>query len=259
MKPQHRFFLLGPLLLGAASACAPTVADVADAESGESRETISFGVPVTPGSSIARSTVMFLSAATEGKHGCSASLIDASHALTAAHCTNSAQGVTDLILLFATVYAPDAPTRPVTGMVTPGGFIGAPDIAVVEFAGGLPAGFAPVSLASALPLPADTQLVHAGFGQTTSANNDRGVLHAGLGRLQELLPSPPRYLAIGDSSICSGDSGGPDYVRVGSSRRLIQVGVHVSGGCDTNPFSVSTDVRAYLAWIRSVGATPQVD
>jgi hypothetical protein len=123
----------------------------------------------------------------------------------------------------------------------------------------VPAGFAPVALASNVPFPAGSRLIHAGFGQSTTAVNDRGVLRFGRGRLLNLLSNPARYVAQGaPASICSGDSGGPDYLPV-EGGRLIQVGVHVSGGCDLGASSTSTDVRAHLDWIRSVGATPVVD
>ena len=226
-------------------------------------QAISSGTTVQPGSPVARSTLMFLSKETKGQHGCSASLIDDSHALTAAHCGKGAARLTDVVLLFATAYAPDAVTRPVTAVFTRRDwpFDGSGDISVVEFSGGVPSGFVPVALASRLPIAAKMPpLIHAGFGQTTSTVNDRGTLHAVPGVLKEFLEGPARYVATDDhGSICSGDSGGPDYVRVGTGDRLVQVGVHVSGSCDNGSVSVSTDVRANIDWIRSTGARPKLD
>ena len=225
-------------------------------------QAISSGTTVLPGSPVARSTLMFLSKATKGQHGCSASLIDDSHALTAAHCGKGAASSNDLVLLFATAYAPDAVTRPVNAVFTRRDwpFDKSGDISVLEFSGGLPSGFVPVALASRLPITPKMPLIHAGFGQTTSTVNDRGTLRAVPGALREFLKGPARYVATDDQgSICSGDSGGPDYVRVGSSDRLVQVGVHVSGSCDNGSVSVSTDVRANLDWIRSTGARPKLD
>jgi hypothetical protein len=251
------------LALGA-GACAPAGDEPAPAGEAVGREgrAISSGTRPPPDSPVARSTVMFFSAATEGKHGCSASVIDESHALTAGHCLIGADGVTDLVLLFATAYSPDAPTRPVTAAFTPGGFFeGGADVAVLAFAGGLPAGYEPAVLVANAPVPRGTKLIHAGFGQSASAVNDRGVLRAGPGRLVGFRRDPdPVYAARGEAaSICSGDSGGPDYLAGSPDGRLRQLGVHVAGGCDVEPTSVSTDVRAHLDWIRSTGARPAVD
>jgi hypothetical protein len=248
-----------------AAACAPAGDEAAPAGEAVGREgrAISSGTRPPPGSPVARSTIMFLSAATEGKHGCSASLIDESHALTAAHCASGARGLADLILLFATAYSPDAPTRPVTASFVPPGypFDGGADIAVVEFSGGVPAGYEPVALASNAPVPPGAALIHAGFGQSTREVNDRGVLRAGPGRL--VGPEgggSTLYVARGEpASICSGDSGGPDYLADGPGGRLRQLGVHVSGACNLGPTSWSTDVRRQLDWIRSTGARPVVD
>jgi Trypsin len=252
------------LALGAAG-CAPAGDEPVPAGEavGHEAQAISFGIQPPPGSPIARSTLMFLSAATEGKHGCSASLIDESHALTAGHCARGTEGISDLVLLFATAYSPDAPTRPVTATFIPPGypFNGGADIGVIEFSGGVPAGYTPAVLVSNAPVAPGTKLIHAGFGQSTSTVNDRGILRAGRGHLVKFRNAPaPVYDASGDSSsICSGDSGGPDYLTVSADGRLRQIGVHVSGGCDLEPTSSSTDVRANIDWIRSTGARPLVD
>jgi len=241
--------------------CGPADAGVARDEL-VVEQAISSGTTVQPGSPVARSTLMFFSKETKGQHGCSASLIDSSHALTAAHCGKGAARLTDVVLLFATAYAVDAVTRPVTAVFTRRDwpFDGSGDISVLEFSGGVPSGFVPVALASRLPIAPEMPLIHAGFGQTTSTVNDRGTLHAVPGALKEFLEGPARYVATDDQgSICSGDSGGPDYVRVGGGDRLVQVGVHVSGSCENGSLSVSTDVRANLDWIRSTGARPRLD
>lgn len=215
---------------------------------------IGSGSEVLPGSAVARSTVMFTPASSGGQHGCSASILDDSHALTAGHCTLGLEDVSDAVLMFATRFADDAEMRPVTAWAVPGSF--REDIAVVTFAGGLPAGAEPVVLAPNLILDVGDEVTVAGYGITGPGRLDRGTLRQTSGRFDgPHRQGINRYNTAG-VTVCSGDSGGPNYVSVrGGLQR--QVGVHVSGGCSSG--ATATDVRAYVAWIQSTGATPEVD
>jgi len=119
--------------------CAPDTGQVSQAIFG--------GEAVTDGP-IARSTVMFVAKGGDGTHGCSASIIDAAHALTAAHCVFGLQTTDEPELVLAPHVAPGAPRRTVTTFARPNDSFD-DDIAVLTFAGGLPGDYTPVPLAAA--------------------------------------------------------------------------------------------------------------
>ena len=230
-----------------ACGCVPGVGTA----SGEVSQSIFGGEAVTDGP-IARSTVMFVAKGGDGTHGCSASIIDAAHALTAAHCVFGLQPGDEPELVLELHVAAGGTRRTVTTFARPSDSFD-DDIAVLTFGGGLPADHEPVALAAAtLPVAAGDDLVHAGYGQTTATVNDRGTLHAVATKF--VGPQPDnRYLASApNAGICSGDSGGPDYLPDG--QRVVQLGVHVSGDCQSA--GVSSDVRRYLDFILGTGATP---
>lgn len=210
------------------------------------------GVAAASGA-VAASTVMFVPLGGDGTHGCSATVIDAAHALTAAHCLIGLQPGDQADLLFAPVVSATVPRRRVTSFKSASaGLQLTDDLAVLTFSGGLPVGYQPVALAKkTFTLRAGQALILAGFGQTNSTQNDRGTLHVG-DSVFKRTQTGHKYLAQGATSICSGDSGGPDFVL--RNGVLVQVGVHVSGDCATS--DISTDVRAYSAFITSTGATP---
>lgn len=224
----------------------------AEPQRGAIDQAIFGGETVAAGGPIARSTVMFVVQGGDGQHGCSASLIDAAHALTAAHCLIGLQpGDQPELVLAVKVTAGAGPRRTVTSFVAfDSGFD--EDIAVLRFAGGLPAGYEPVALAApSLSLAPGAPLVLAGYGQTTAAVNDRGTLRAAASQFAG--GHGHRYEATAPGAgLCSGDSGGPDYVANGAT--LVQLGVHVSGDCATS--ATSSDVRAYQQFIDSTGASP---
>jgi hypothetical protein len=215
---------------------------------GEGAEAIVGGQVEPEGSDVARRTVLFTPAAGDGTHGCTATILDDAHALTAAHCLIGADEV-DTVLVFATRFSPQATTRAVTAMRPfDTGF--EHDIAVLGFSGGVPDGYVPVKLADDRVLAPGTPLIEAGYGKTAadSDGSERGILRSvvtALGRVD----SSRRTLELSSvgHTVCNGDSGGPDYVSIDGA--LAQVGVHVSGDCASG--STSTDVRAYLAWIRA--------
>jgi secreted trypsin-like serine protease len=228
------------------------VVDASDVDSEEAADAIAGGTVVTSGP-IARTTVMFVAAGGDGTHGCSASIIDASHALTAGHCLIGLDPGDQPELVFETVVHAGGTRRTVTA------FVGAPDslnndIAVLTFAGGLPPGHSATAVArQGFTLSPDrTTVTHAGYGQTTADVNDRGTLHRASSTFRRTLKDHRILSSRDGAGICSGDSGGPDYVR--RDQRYVQVGVHVSGDCATT--TVSTDVRAFTAFLLAQGAQP---
>jgi secreted trypsin-like serine protease len=224
-------------------------------EPGELSSDVVGGTVVAAGDAIAQRTVFFTPASSKGRAGCTATILDSAHALTAQHCVRAAEGVTDFVLLFARKWSDSAPTRPVTAMK---GYAADPfddhdDIAVLTFSGGLPSGFVPVTLPKDLVLKVGTAIIQAGFGVTTLEPKDggddgRGVLrsvattlHAIDTKVHEISFQSPGH------TICSGDSGGPDFVNVKGA--LVQVGVHSTGNCEGA--ADSADVRAYDPWIQT--------
>ena len=81
-----------------------------DPQAVDIEQAISGGQPVTSGP-IARSTVMFVAQGGDGQHGCSASIVDATHAVSAAHCLIGLNAGDTPDLVFAPVVAPGAPRR----------------------------------------------------------------------------------------------------------------------------------------------------
>lgn len=204
-------------------------------------------------SPVARVSVMFTTRSTIGATGCSATILDDAHALTAAHCTFGLDGVPDPVLVFATEVTAESTTRDVVDFFTPSDDL-EQDIAVLEFDGGLPEGAEAVVLAPKLELAKTVDMIHAGYGIVSEEVDGRGTLRQTTGRFEASLSKGKRYRARG-GAVCSGDSGGPDLM-VGDGR-LIQTGVHVSGDCDT--IVISTDVRKYVDFIESTGASPEID
>jgi secreted trypsin-like serine protease len=207
------------------------------------------GVVEAPGSAIARRTVMFTTASGDGTHGCTATVLDDSHALTAAHCLIGASDVPDLVIVFANRFSASATTRPVTATHAYAEGI-EHDIAVVTFAGGLPGGYVPVKLPDHLELAPGAAVIEAGYGKASgdSDGSDRGILRSVQSALQSVDTAQHRLLIGTDGhTVCNGDSGGPDFVTVGGE--LVQIGVHSTGDCATG--GTSTDVRAYVDWIRT--------
>jgi secreted trypsin-like serine protease len=215
------------------------------------------GTLVPEGSEVARRTVLFTVAEGDGTHGCTATVLDATHALTAAHCVFGVSVDEGLVLVFATRWSAGAPKRAVTSFRTYDSGLDN-DIAVLTFAGGLPEGSLPVTLPDEhLALPSGTAVVHAGYGRTSadSDGSDRGVLRSTPGlvlgnnaAMHRLTFSSPGH------TVCNGDSGGPDFLP--ADGRWVQIGVHVTGDCVGS--AASTDVRAYLRWIHDqLGAGPR--
>lgn len=240
--------VVGSALFLALSGCAAT--GPADAVGGSAGAIV--GGAVEPeGSAIARRTVLFTLTSVHGLHGCTATILDDSHALTAAHCRIGADGQPDLVLVlvFATHYAESAPTRPVTAIrAYNDGFDD--DVAILTFSGGLPPGYVPVTLASDVALSAGESVTHAGYGTTSgdSDGSDRGVLRSVTGTLLQIDAAAHRLdFSSEGHTTCSGDSGGPDFVTKGGA--LVQVGVHSTGSCAAS--SSSMDVRSYLGWIHA--------
>ncbi|HYX36626.1 MAG TPA: trypsin-like serine protease [Oligoflexus sp.] len=203
---------------------------------------------------VAEHTLLFTARSLQGLHGCTATILDSSHALTAKHCLAGTDAVPDLVLAFGIQWSEEIPMRPVTAMhVHP-----SKDVAIVGFTGGLPKPYRPVSFATLVHTPIGTPLIQAGYGKTSyeSDGRERGILRSVKSYMSKFNKSQGTYDTFSpQKTICGGDSGGPDFVLVQGELR--QIGVHIGGNCSSS--SYNTDVRPLISWMRSTGAKPQVD
>ncbi len=217
------------------------------------------GEIVDPSSGIAHQTVLFTVRGSNGKSGCTATILDDSHALTAAHCLLGF-GSDNAVLIFATSFSASALSRKVTKAIAYSEAFGSDDIAVLTFSGGLPQGYEPVVLAMKSRPTAGRAVVMAGYGATdgVGAGNGRGVLRSVVTTINSV-DANEKVLFAGKSgqTACNGDSGGPDFISVGD--KLVLVGVHSESSPNCDSLVRSTDVSHYIVWIQSLGVQPRHD
>jgi len=128
-----------------------------------------------------------------------------------------------------------------------------PDVAVVTLSANAPAGYSTVNMVeSSTLLQKGLSLTLAGYGLT----NGRLQTQATELRQVDVLVDDPEmtsaqfsYRVIGGRSACSGDSGGPAYVRIGG--KLAVIGVTSWGDLTCSQIGGYTSVPAFARWIRS--------
>lgn len=204
---------------------------------------------------------------------CTGTLIAQNLVLTAGHCVG--EDPTKMVILFKEKFdgAQKENIRAVTGAVRhpeydPKRGTDTADIAVIKFdpgAAGLPAGYATAKvLTDFSTLQKGTDVVVAGYGLSWSWVVKKG---AGTLRTTELQVENPHFsnteISLKQSvkhGVCSGDSGGPGYIKVNGDLYLWGV---VSRG-DSLPipltpncfiFSVFTRVDVYTPFIKEASAT----
>ncbi|MBI4402562.1 MAG: trypsin-like serine protease [Deltaproteobacteria bacterium] len=229
---------------------------------GSSREIVG-GTPVTTPNAFSVSTVALIS---DTGWYCTAVLIDSSHALTAAHC------VVDSEYVFKLIFGMDIRgglagkvTRPVTRIKAHEDYVKTDppqyqytihDIAILEFSGGIPAGFSAVPLVDAgSTLIRNDILVALGYGSTGLNQGDGGTLR----QVSTLFSryEVPGYVIRGSlpgKTTCKGDSGGPDYAFFPSLGPVL-AGIHSTGDCQSD--QRSANVSIHLPWIRANGGMPR--
>ncbi|WII73690.1 trypsin-like serine protease [Bdellovibrio sp. 22V] len=222
------------------------------------------GDKVSAGTAIAQHTVGLY----DSKSGslCSGTLISESLVLTAAHCVVSDASYIKVYFSPDMRETPEELTRQATAalpnkLYNPEGSEDINDVAVIRFAGPLPAGFAPAPLLQDFSrIQKGSKVIVAGYGLNWSWGIKMG---SGVLRTTELKVKQSLYGAseiMLDQSvrrgICSGDSGGPAYVEINGQLHLL--GVASRGDSLPIPLtpdcfilSVFTRVDAQMSWIQA--------
>ncbi len=205
------------------------------------------GARVSIDEEIAKSTVLLYGENSNGGFTCTGTILNSQYILSAAHCVTDVKG---MVVLFTTdgstsekisnLMKSGTNARRVVGVnfnvdypnTGLGSMFPHNDISLIRFAGGIPAGFKPVTLLNPTVmnkyLKLGMNIIIAGFGQRE--DNASGTLYKNNVVLQKFYD---KTVVVGEagSSSCHGDSGGPAFINVGG--KLYQFAVLSRGepGC----------------------------
>lgn len=184
---------------------------------------------------------------------CSGTILSSKYVLTASHCVEDYSESANWNVVFGGS-AEALNQRTIVSVINDNApfTFDKPDIAIVEFSGGLPSGYGAASLpALDQRLPLGKSVTVAGFGVSRIKPERYGKLLEGQMTLDKVLKDGTLKLKrIGKSpvNLCFGDSGGPTYLT--TKNKLVVIGITSYGldnKCVTPTFV--TDVRKFLGWI----------
>lgn len=214
------------------------------------------GKPVKLGDIYAKHTV----ALGESELMCTGVLIAPHYVLTAGHCKDDVQHGK---IYFGTDKSNFITRRIVAATIHPEycnngncgtlGSVDDHDITVVQFEGDIPAGFAPVEVASRSILGAGKTIHLAGFGANENGDYE-DILKATQVPFDQFIGSSEFNTIETKSGSCNGDSGGPAFIE--NNGKLQVAGLTSRGDGPCRRVGVYTIVDYFSSWIHEVMANP---
>ena len=127
------------------------------------------------------------------------------------------------------------------------------DLALVQFEGPLPEGYAPTSYINTFQPQVDQFWLYvAGYGVSDEAKSDTGELRFSKAIIENALMNSAQSFMQGNQAggfgICKGDSGGPAYIKIKDEFYVLGIVSAIVGGC--NGTSYFNQTLFYQDWVQ---------